>query len=105
MFPAFFWGDPHIVTVDGKQYTFNGLGEYEYMLAQIDDEQVNETAQLIELQARTAKAIDKDGKQIDATVFVAFAGRNQANDTFHVALNTDGSNDSKHLQPYFKDNR
>ena len=25
---AFMRGDPHITTIDGKTYTFNGLGEY-----------------------------------------------------------------------------
>ena len=25
---AFMRGDPHITTIDGKSYTFNGLGEY-----------------------------------------------------------------------------
>ena len=27
-YTAWGWGDPHITTVDGLQFTFNGLGEY-----------------------------------------------------------------------------
>ena len=28
------WGDPHFVTLDGANYTFNGLGEYVMIDAQ-----------------------------------------------------------------------
>ncbi|XP_078687900.1 mucin-like protein isoform X2 [Branchiostoma floridae x Branchiostoma belcheri] len=55
-----FWGDPHIITLDGKGYTFNGLGEY--LLFHVDDG--NYTAQV---QARTNKAPGSD----KATVFTA----------------------------------
>ncbi|XP_035666780.1 uncharacterized protein LOC118409686 isoform X2 [Branchiostoma floridae] len=39
------WGDPHITTLDGKRYTFNGKGEY--VMADVDSGQY-------QLQARTA---------------------------------------------------
>ena len=91
LFAGWGWGDPHITMMDGTAYTFNGLGEYMYIISPLN-----------EIHARFLKAIDKDGKQIPATVFVAFAGKNQNNYTFHVSLNTDGSNDSKHSRPYFK---
>ena len=28
---AWLWGDPHIVTLDGLFYTFNGIGEYIFL--------------------------------------------------------------------------
>ncbi|XP_072172523.1 uncharacterized protein [Diadema setosum] len=63
---AFTWGDPHISTLDGNTYTFNGLGEY--TMISFPDE-VNFT-----LQARTAKARDVDDNEVDTgTVFVGFA--------------------------------
>ena len=40
---AWFWGDPHISTLDGRMYTFNGRGEY--TLVQLGDQ--------FELQGRT----------------------------------------------------
>ena len=42
-FKAWFWGDPHINTLDGRTYTFNGRGEY--TLLSLSDQ--------FELQART----------------------------------------------------
>jgi len=62
---AFFFGDPHITTIDGVLYSFNGLGEY-YMVY---------SPTLFTLQARTQKALKDDGTPSDATVFVAFAAK------------------------------
>ena len=56
---AWFWGDPHISTLDGKQYTFNGIGEYILMKT------VHET---FVLEGRTRLV-----ENSTATVFSAFA--------------------------------
>ncbi len=55
---AWFWGDPHFRTLDGRRYTFNGIGEY--ILADIN--------QIFQLQARTGIAGNSS-----ATIFTAFA--------------------------------
>ena len=68
MYIAWWWGDPHIRTLDGRRYTFNGLGEY--ILANVDN--------IFETQARTKLAAE----DTTATVFSAFV----ASDL------TDGSN-------------
>jgi len=60
---AWFWGDPHITTLDGLTYTFNGVGEY-VLLRSMGEERV-------EFQGRTAVV-----PQSNATVFSAFAIRN-----------------------------
>ncbi|CAH1226389.1 MUC4 [Branchiostoma lanceolatum] len=52
------WGDPHITTLDGTQYTFNGMGEY--VLLEIDGGEY-------QFQARTSPVQDSLG----ATVFSA----------------------------------
>ncbi|XP_059170016.1 mucin-4-like [Physella acuta] len=67
-------GDPHIVTLDGKKYTFNGRGEY--FLIKTDD---------FVLQARTAPANTSKDVVTNATVFVAFAAKD-GNATFQVEL-------------------
>ncbi|XP_022101029.1 uncharacterized protein LOC110984806 [Acanthaster planci] len=66
---VWFWGDPHIVTLDGLEYTFNGLGEY--TLALIDDD---EGQRVFELQSRTRRAVDTEtGELSQATVYSGFA--------------------------------
>ena len=75
---GWFYGDPHIRTLDGFQYTFNGLGEYTL---------IETTHGNFTLQGRTAKARDDSGKEMDATIFSAFAARDNNSDTFHVEMN------------------
>ncbi|OCT80632.1 hypothetical protein XELAEV_180274491mg, partial [Xenopus laevis] len=61
---GFLYGDPHINTLDGAQYTFNGLGEF--ILVNIKDESGN----AFTLQGRTARTENGTG---NATNFVALA--------------------------------
>lgn len=37
---AWFFGDPHITTPDGKKYTFNGVGEYWFLKSDIINIQI-----------------------------------------------------------------
>ncbi|XP_038046270.1 uncharacterized protein LOC119720607 [Patiria miniata] len=69
--PAWVWGfgDPHVVTLDGLEYTFNGLGEYTLALIEDDDGQ-----RVFELQGRTRQAVDTEtGELSQATVYSGFA--------------------------------
>lgn len=78
-----FWGDPHFLTLDGKGFTFNGLGEY--ILLDIETDNVT-----FVLQARTRRATKENGDLSDATVFSAFAAfsvYNNTNASMHVELN------------------
>ena len=74
---GWFFGDPHIRTLDGLEYTFNGLGEY--MLIATDGNDFT-------LQGRTLRALDGDNKAMQATVFSAFAARDSDSDRFHVQM-------------------
>ncbi|WAR24056.1 MUC4-like protein, partial [Mya arenaria] len=75
-----FWGDPHFQTLDGMNFTFNGLGEF--TLLQI------ETANMsYYLQARTTRAVKQDGNVSDATIFSAFASMDDTGANIHVELN------------------
>ncbi len=66
-FPGCFFGDPHIVTLDGGSYTFNGCGEYTMVLVEEMD---------YELQGRTDNAlVNGTITEGGGTVFVAFAAR------------------------------
>lgn len=46
-------GDPHIVTLDGLEYSFNGAGDY-YL--------VYDEATSLQIQVRAVQALDKEGK-------------------------------------------
>ena len=68
---ASLYGDPHIVTLDGFNYDYNGVGEY-WAIKSI----------YVSCQARTAAAWDASGNPVSASVFSAFAvqvpsGQNQ----------------------------
>ncbi|XP_053372749.1 uncharacterized protein LOC123561027 [Mercenaria mercenaria] len=57
------FGDPHVTTLDGRKYTFNGHGEYILLkIASVD----------VEIQSRTAQAVKADGTLSEATIFSAF---------------------------------
>ncbi|XP_063411483.1 uncharacterized protein LOC134694404 [Mytilus trossulus] len=81
----FTFGDPHVDTLDGFQYTFNGWGEYTMM--KIKNENVT-----FEIQARTDLATSKNGtelKKINATIFSGFAAKEDGNVTMQVELASD----------------
>ncbi|KAL3837565.1 hypothetical protein ACJMK2_022913 [Sinanodonta woodiana] len=79
-FFAFFWGDPHIETLDKKKFTFNGWGEYTLV-------SLNTTNTTFTLQSRTARASKADGNNTDATIFSAFAAKDNIGANIHVELN------------------
>ena len=71
------YGDPHIVTLDGYKYTFNGLGEF--VLIQTSDNSFS-------LQGRMVQALDSGGDPISATVFSAIVGKELYSDTVQFQL-------------------
>ena len=77
MFSAPVFGDPHLVTLDGKNYTFNGLGEY----VMIDVKK-----RFFQLQARTKLA--KGGG--NATGFAAAVAKEENRSTLQFTLKEEG---------------
>ncbi|XP_053386927.1 uncharacterized protein LOC123542089 isoform X2 [Mercenaria mercenaria] len=77
-----FWGDPHFTTLDGLNFTFNGLGEYTLL-------QINTGNCSFDLQARTERAIKGNGNLSDATVFTAFAAKDSNTTSVHVERNNE----------------
>ncbi|XP_036889557.1 mucin-4 isoform X2 [Sturnira hondurensis] len=87
--PAWMFGDPHITTLDGANYTFNGLGDFLLVRARDGNSSFL-------LQGRTAQT-----SSAQATNFIAFAAQYntssldpitiqwllEPNDTIHVLLN------------------
>ncbi|PIK62030.1 putative fibrillin-1 [Apostichopus japonicus] len=87
-FKAWIIGDPHFTSLDGYQYTFNGLGDYQVGL--IYDGQTL----VYEIQGRTQRVVNKEtGELGQATFFDAFAIRkeNTTISFFLTSNNTDFS--------------
>ncbi|XP_062615400.1 fibrillin-1-like [Saccostrea cucullata] len=76
---SWLFGDPHINTLDGHQYTFNGYDEYVLM-------RINTNEKQFELQARTDLAEGANGTTINATIFSAFAARDDTGAFVQVEL-------------------
>ena len=77
LYIAFAFGDPHIVTLDGHQYTFNGKGEYTY-LETIDGSFVS--------QCRLEQAVDASGLLTQATVFTAIVAKTNTSDVVQMEV-------------------
>lgn len=71
-YTACIYGDPHIVTLDGLKYTFNGKGEFS-MIETIDDS--------FTLQGRMDTILDPDGNPTPGTVFTALVARQHQSST------------------------
>ena len=71
------FGDPHVITLDGRNYTFNGLGEYTM---------INVKDNFFQLQARTKLA--KGGGT--ATVFSSAVAKEQNTSIVQCNLKEEG---------------
>ena len=76
------YGDPHIITLDGHKYTFNGNGEF--VLIQTPDEKFT-------LQGRMIPAEDTNGNSVLATAFSAIVGKQADSDTVQFELTENGT--------------
>lgn len=64
------FGDPHILTLDGLEYTFNGLGEF--TMIKVDN---------FTLQGRMVQAVDDDGELVQGTVFSAIVAEDSTSES------------------------
>lgn len=76
------FGDPHITTLDGLEYTFNGYGEY-IMLT------VNKGPVQFDLQARTDLVSTENGTIVNATIFSAFVAKDHTGSMVQIELSKD----------------
>lgn len=69
IFSAAMFGDPHIKTLDGFDYTYNGLGEF--IMIQMKSNNMT----VFELDGRTSTVMDDNDVVTNATIFSAFVGK------------------------------
>ena len=72
-------GDPHLVTLDGHKYTFNGRGEF--TLIETPDNSFT-------LQGRMVDIANENGTAASATVFSAIAAREGESDIVQFEIST-----------------
>ena len=78
------FGDPHITTLDGLSYDYNGVGEF-WMIR----------SSTINVQVRTVVALDGLGQPVNASVFAAYSvqvpssGAEGQWNRIHVEMNSD----------------
>ena len=75
------YGDPHIVTLDGLKYTFNGKGEYILIATEADR---------FSLQGRMVEAEMSGGGNATASVFSALVAKQIYSDTVQFELSRRG---------------
>ena len=75
------YGDPHIVTLDGYKYTFNGKGEFTL---------IETPGDRFTLQARMVEATGVGGGAVEATVFSALVAKQNDSDTVQLELSRRG---------------
>ena len=75
------YGDPHVVTLDGHKYTFNGKGEF--TLIETEDE-------IFTLQGRMVEVTDDNDQSVDATVFSAIVAKENNSDTVQFQVSRRG---------------
>lgn len=80
--PALNFGDPHIVTLDGLNYTFNGYGEYTML-------NISKKPIQFDFQARTDLATTANGTNINATIFSAFLAQDQTGSKLQIEMSRD----------------
>ena len=81
LYAACVYGDPHIVTLDGHKYTFNGKGEF--TLIETEDN-------VFTLQGRMEQILDPEGSLTPGTVFTAIVAKESSTDT-SVQFEIEGS--------------
>ena len=80
-YAACVYGDPHIVTLDGHKYTFNGKGEF--TMISTEDSQFT-------LQGRMVGATDISGNNASATVFSSLVAKENHSDMVQIDLSPIG---------------
>ncbi|XP_055997755.1 uncharacterized protein LOC125645868 isoform X2 [Ostrea edulis] len=80
--PGINFGDPHIRTLDGKNYTFNGYGEYTMLT-------IAKEKTRFDFQARTDLATTANGTVINATIFSAFVAQDQTGSHVQIEMSRD----------------